>query len=199
MTSKKSNINYKFYIISIIIIIMVLLFIFYNMVLNPPKKIYSGIAFYGDFVNESSLDALKNKLTKDIVNDANYEIKFDCFYKNSEDDIIKSQKFSSMILDNEIDIIISDKDYFHYLTYTGYLVNLEEITTDEQLNEFKAYEELYYDSTQYDSTQRIYGIKLNNSTLLKTINYPIEQRYIGIVRNCTRNNNTLKTLNYLIN
>lgn len=180
---------------------MVLLFVFYNVFLNPPKKIYSGIAFYGDFVNESSLDALNNKLTNDLVNDINYEIKFDCFHKNSDNTMTSAieQKFSSMILDNKIDLIISDESHFHSLTYAGYIVSLEEITTAENLNKLKISEELYYNSTQYDSTQRIYGIKLNNSTLLKTINYPIEQRYIWVVRNCTRSNNTLKTLNYLIN
>lgn len=192
---------YRFYILGSILAVIIFSSIFYSVFLNPLKELYSGISFYGDFVNDSSLSALNNKITHDLVKNDTHEIRFSCFYEMPDDPaiaLVLEQKFSAMIIGKEIDLIIADKDYFHYLTDTGYIISLEEIMDSAKLNEFKNSEELYYDSNQEDSTQRIYGIKLENSTLLKTINYPAKERYVGVVRNGIRIDNALETLNYLI-
>lgn len=192
---------YKPHIFIPTIIILIAVSLFYNLVLNPAPKTYAGVAFYGDFVDDTQIQSLIEETTALIVpENINEEVVFHSFYDSDTDSTVSvymADKFRTLFMSKELDILIANKSNFHDLVYNGYIVNLDEIFTNEFMEEHK--NSLYYDQNVQDDTLRAYGIGIGSTSLLNDIKRLNNQEmYVGVARHTERTENAKNVILKLI-
>lgn len=191
---------YKWYFIGAVLCILILLWALNHYILNPPPSTYTGIGFYNIQVTDDEIETLRNSLGDAVIlPDENKVMSIASAYTFDEDPLYEDalrQRLDTMLLAKEIDIIIAPEEEFKTLSYSGYIVNIDECLTEEQLKIFKDNNEIFYNTNEQDSTTRPYGIKVNNSPYLKEISgvkLTESNIYLGFVRFNERQEQAAKT------
>lgn len=190
---------YKWYFISGILCILILLWALNHYILNPPPGTYTGIAFFDISVTDDEITSLRTSLTNATVpEEENKIVNCVAYYAVEDDPLFEDallQRLETMLLAKEIDIIIAEEENFKQLSYDGYIVNIDEALSAEELKPFETKNELFYNTNAQDSTLRPYGIKVNNSEYLKNISgfkNSKENIYLGFIRFNTRQEQATK-------
>jgi len=193
---------YKPHIFIPIFVIFAACSLFNSIVLHPLPDLYAGVAVYGSFIDDEKINDLIIKVSDLAVPEQlNEEVRFNCFYESESDSTVgvyMGDKFNMLLIAKELDIIISDKDNFHDLVYNGYIVNIDEIVSDEFMSKYS--DIFYYDNNVQDSTMRPYGVSIKSSQILNNIsNFDISDKYIGIVRHSERADRLQDIIEIIIN
>ncbi len=197
---------YKLHIFSVIFIIAALSVLINNYIINPPPDIYCNIAIYSDSVSSDTADRLVYEITPEDVNleNINQQIVAASYYVPESEPEIANQlqiKFQTLSMANMLDIIIADEHSFRKLIEQGFIIELSEVFTTDELNILND-DKILFNYTFDDKVQNFaYGINLKNTdTVLKNNdNYKNGNRYVGVIRNSEKKENAKKIIFKLIN
>lgn len=197
---------YKLHIFSVIFIIAALSVLINNYIINPPPDIYCHIAIYSDSINSDTIDNLVDEITPEDVNleNTNQQIVVASYYAPENEPEISSQlqiKFQTLSMANMLDIVIADEYSFKRLTEQGFITELSEVFTSDELNILNNNKILLNYRFNDKGQNFAYGINLKNTnTVLKSNdNYKNGNRYIGVIRNSEKKENSKKIIFKLIN
>lgn len=180
---------YKIHILGSLFFIAIAFSLIYVIFINPPPKTYVGIAFYGDNINDDILSKLSISYTQQLVpEDENRSIIFHKFFSVDSDpmaEVESTQKFDTLFIAQELDLVIANEEYFNFLMNSGYLKSIDSIIDENDLNIDK---DLCIFKTDEDSKkEKLYGISLNDKDFKANIvNISDKTEYLGVFNNTER-------------
>lgn len=169
--------------------------------IHPAPKLYVGISFYGIHAADDFSQEVANYLTDTVVpKEENKEVRVSAFYDYDGDSTVKVdlwQRFETLLMAKELDILIADEEEFKELVYQGYIVELDAFLDEKYISSFDD-EMIFEGNNIQDSQIRKYGICVKNSKLLKNQYVDFSKTYIGIVRQSINGDNTVKTVKEIL-
>ena len=180
---------YKFHIIgSILLIAFVTSFVVDVM---RSKETVLNITLLGNVIVPDKIEELQNKATSELVNDPKnkQEIRFDFLIKTDDMkdqySIASMQKLQASVAAAEVDIMIMDKKDFEIYASQGMFMKLKTIPVIDKLNlPNDAY--LKHKVTETDTEEEVYGINVENMSILKDIGYDTKNKVLCVVANTKR-------------
>ena len=185
---------YKLHIIAFVIIVIIAGSVI-NNILNPPVPPYAGIAFYEVYTSEEQNGILTQTLSDFLIDDPNeYEIYLHPLLSGGDPqaEMAMMQKFMAMIMVNEIDLIIAEKEAFEAFAREAYFldINLTGISVPDA--------SLLKSATIEDGDIRPYGISLDASGLFNQMGFMSPDTfYIGVTVNTDKREHVTAILNVL--
>lgn len=194
---------YKIHIFIAVFLIISAVSVINAVFIHPSPKLFAGISFYNIHISDTFSAELQAELTEKVVpEEENKQVRCSAFYEVESDVTVKvetMQRFETLLMAKEIDLIVADEEDFKELVYQGYIINLDEYLDSDYIAAFDSENMLYKGSNKQDSSQKSYGICVKNSSKLlesKDINHTTT--YVGIVRNNTHQEEAVKTLKELL-
>lgn len=176
---------YKWHIVLAIVGVLCAISLVYTIFIREPIENYNGIAVYGEFLSFDKENAIQQELA-DLVNaPENYRVLVDCYYSDENDPTVESnlfQKFNTYLYANQYQLIISNKENIETFAQNEILYPMAAYLTKEDIAEYEKNYEILYTKNPETGRDDAFGIKLDNSALLKK--YDIFQRetpYIAFV------------------
>ncbi len=174
----------------------------YNAVAHREKKIYSGVTFFGDYIQDDKTQLLRTTLTDRFATDKKYDVKVYNFYSSDTDptvEVAMGEKFFAMYAGKQIDLLVFDEFYMPYLVEVGYLVNLDSFLDKNLLAHYGKDGALFYSHTKEYPENMPYAISLKNTTYLKNaIGFDTSKKYVGFARSSVRTEEARKLLALLM-
>lgn len=189
---------YHYHIIIIAVVLAITFSLLNSLVFNPMKQIYLGIAFYGPYVVEESLDEMDVTLTDYLVdNKEDYKVYISDFYLDESNPNYLSvaiQKFYAMCSAQEIDIFIALKDQFIQIANQDFLLDLSKVEGVD----FPVDEMLHTHMEDDPDTMYPFGIPLKDSEFLKSLGFNTDDLYLGVVANTKRSEESAGAISYIV-
>lgn len=187
---------YKIHIIGgILIFIAALTFIF-----KPPTpQLYCGIGIYGPHVNIDSIALMKDSLEKNAGVPENYEIDVVNFFMTGGDDQLQDvdmvNKFQTYIMTLQLHLLIGEESGVEEFLGAEYIAPLDEYLSDDEIQKLAQEDKIYYAMGPSDTQEKPYGIRIDDSSLLRDNNIMQDNpMYICFVPIQDNTENTLKVL-----
>lgn len=147
--------------------------------------------FMADFASFAELDESKEEALLDAS-----------FYINTDSTTMYDEQYAEKIFimssAGALDVCIVDESYFPTLAEGGFLLDLSEVLTKEELTELK--DKLFYHDSpnnMYEGVQPV-GIEVSDAIrLVSTESFPNSKAYFCIVMNTEHLDHSLKFLDYL--
>ena len=184
---------YKLHITAAVIVVFIAASVI-NNVMNPPVPSYAGITFYEVYISDEDNDAIKQVLTEALIeNRDEYEIYMHHMVSGGDPqaEMAIVQKLMAMIMVNEIDIIIAERDVFASFAYEEFLADL---------NRFGVVfpKELVMESQTAENPELMpYGVSLSGSPLFNALG--ITQwmdLYVGVAGNVDKPDHAVNILKF---
>ncbi|MGN1319425.1 MAG: hypothetical protein ACI4VF_10460 [Lachnospirales bacterium] len=201
---------YKWHIVLFIVGVLCIISLIYTVFIKEPIENYCGIAMYGQFLSFDKEDNIQQELADLVEAPENYRVLVDSYYKDENDPTVESdlnQRFNTYLFANQYQLIITyekyikgfydDDEFVAGLAESEALYPLAAYFTKEEINEFEKKYGVIYAKNPETGKDDVFGIKLNNSSLLKKYELFTEDTpYIAFVPQPKEyTERTMKTLN----
>lgn len=187
---------YKIHIIGgILIFIALLTFIFKG----PAPQLYCGIGIYGPHVSIDSISLMEENLEVGANVPKDYEIDIVNFFMTNGDDQLQDvdmvNKFQTYIMTLQLHLLIGSEAGVQEFLGADYIAPLSQYLSDEEIQQLADKNKIYYGKGTEDTEEIPYGIRIDDSSLLKNNNIMQEEpMYICFVPIQDNTENTLKVL-----
>jgi len=193
---------YKIPIIAAVVILFIAGSIINSVWINPPKKLYLQIAFYGGYVDDSSLSALCGNIEEAVMTPEEREtlqVTGTYFMLDSGDpqmDMASSQKFMAMIAVQELDLLVASQEELGFLAYQNMLLPLRDILPDSQMSQ---YSDKLVSAPDESGAELEYAIKLDGNRLFIDNGIMDEGQCLAVVINNMRQDNARRAIEHIFN
>ena len=201
MTLKeKASYIWEYYKIQIITA-LIIIFLAGNLInviwINPPKKLYLQLGFYGSYVDDAALDSMCGQIENAVMTSEELQtmqITGIYFIVDSNDpqmNMANQEKFMAMISAREIDMYVANETDFYSLVSEGFCLPLNEVLSDRQMSQLSDKLIIGIDN---DNIETEYGIKLDDSQLFTDNGIPVNGQYLAVVVNSDRLDNVNRVI-----
>ena len=191
---------YKIPIIAVIAAIIVIGSIINSVWINPAKKMYLQIAFYGEYVDDNAITAMCNQLGDAVMtpeDQQTMQISGASFMENTGDpqmDMAYQQKFAAMLSDGELDLIIINASDLDDMASQGILAPIKNYLSDSLLPQLS---DKLAEAPDENGNNDYYAINLDNVKLFNDNGLITDGMCLGVVVNTTKPDNVKSAIDYI--
>jgi len=191
---------YKIPIIAAVVVLIVIGSIINTVWINPPKKMYLQIAFYGGYVDDSAISAVCGQLESGIMtpeDQQDMQITGASFMNNSGDpqmDMMYQQKFAAMISGNELDLLVTDANDLDDMVSQGILAPIKGYLSDSLLSQLSG---KLLEAPDENGVQDDYAIKLDENKFFDAGGLPTDGMCLGVIVNTNHADNVKSAIEYI--
>lgn len=213
MTTKEKIAYFNMYYTKKVLIglvgICLLGYILYTTLSPKPEELLN-VAVINEYYDQEHIKSFLDDLNQYFnVDPDNQKINYDYSYYMSDNDVTgnttsSTQKLSTYVAVNQIDVIIADEDTFKDLTTVGYFINLADILPADMYTRLADH---YYNGIIQDEVlqdkedpgaEKAYGIYLTDSSVYKSSGSTLDKPILGIVSNTPHDENVISFVRYLM-
>lgn len=163
--------------------------VFYAAIVNDVLDAEKLTTMQNDFASYLEMDSKKEQIMLDnsfyLSNDGSMD----------SNTMASEQRFVTYLSATQIDVIITDETRFKKYVDMGYMESLSDRLPTDLYSDLS--DSFYIASTEDDTTEKAYGIYLEESTAYKDLGSVIQKPVIGIVLNSKYKDNSVEFIKYL--
>ena len=193
---------YKIPIIAAVVVLLIIGSIINTVWINPPKKTYLQIAFYGQYADDGAISAVCGQLENALMTPEErrtMEISGASFLVNSGDPqmgMAYQQKFAAMLSAKDIDLLVVSQTDLDTWAAQGILSPIKDSLSDRLLAKVS---DKLVESADENGVKADYAIKLDGNKLFVDNALPADGLCIGAIVNSMRRDSARRALEYIFN
>jgi len=196
---------YKFLLIGLVIFLILIGSLINSFFINPQPQTALHISWNAGFVLHEQLDEMADELTARLIDKDKNEAVLATLSMTSTDDpsmdMANQQRLVAMLAAGEIDVFIVDREQLVEYAIVGFIQPMEHILaeirhTDPAVYDYIIERSVYaeYEIEEGSFEDRIMGISVKNSDLLKELDYYEYDLFFSLVSTSKRQENAKAAL-----